>query len=126
MLFVGDDQHEWFSDDVQPSVAVFCGNEVANLAITEEEISKNLAAGRLIDPLGYHPAHDATYPVERDLALHIIGESIQEGFDVAACMAQPKDGTRLKNLGPAYAFVSRRNLRHRPRPGRKRDVQGKR
>src|SRR5687767_2834337 len=33
VLIVGDDQHEWFSEDVQPSFAVFCGDKVSNLAV---------------------------------------------------------------------------------------------
>ena len=119
VLIVGDDQHEWFSADVQPSFAVFCGSQVSNLAVTDAEMKKNIADGRLVDPLGYHPARDVSYPVQQELARHIIKHSMQEGFDVAACMAQPKDlheENRLKNLGHAYAFVYRRILRDKPIP----------
>ena len=116
VLIVGDDQHEWFSKDVQSSYAVYCGDEVENLAITPEEIEKHKAGGRLIDPLGYHPASDVRYPVARELALHIITQSIQSGFDVAACMTQPIGKERPVNLGHAYAFVYRRILRDRPIP----------
>src|SRR5690606_32433670 len=30
VVVIGDDQHEWFSEDVQPSLAIFCGDKVEN------------------------------------------------------------------------------------------------
>jgi hypothetical protein len=119
VLIVGDDQHEWFNEDAQPTFAVFCGDTVSNLAVTAAETTKNIKDGRLVDPLGYHPATDVSYPVETDLARHIISRSMHEGFDLTACMKQPKDAHeegRLANLGHAYAFVYRRILRDKPIP----------
>ena len=39
-----------------------------------------------------------------------------DGFDVAACMAQPSDEHGMKNLGHAYGFIYRRLLNDRPVP----------
>lgn len=118
VLIVGDDQHEWFSEDVQPSYAVFCGDIVESLATSEEEIAQHRAEGRLVDPLGYHPPSDARYPVARGLAEHVITSALGDGFDVTACMRQPKEhgSTRPINLGHAYGFIYRRILRDRPIP----------
>src|SRR6185503_2853953 len=33
IVVVGDDQHEWFFDDNQPSFSVFCADQVVNAAI---------------------------------------------------------------------------------------------
>src|SRR5260370_18431304 len=33
IVVVGDDQHEWFHEDIQPSFTVYCGGEVINAAI---------------------------------------------------------------------------------------------
>ncbi|HEY1979007.1 MAG TPA: hypothetical protein VGH13_02895 [Xanthobacteraceae bacterium] len=116
VLIIGDDQFEWFSEFVQPSFAVFCGKQVENLAMTDEEIRAHRADGRLIDPLGYHPPSNAIYPVAQSLAEHIISQAILEGFDVSACMRQPKADHGLINLGHAYGFVYRQLLRDRPIP----------
>jgi OH-DDVA oxygenase len=82
-------------------------------------MAKNIKDGRLVDPLGYHPPRDVSYPIETDLAHHIVSRSMHEGFDLTACMKQPKDAhedNRLINLGHAYAFVYRRILRDKQIP----------
>ncbi|HET7679199.1 MAG TPA: hypothetical protein VFK79_03580, partial [Xanthobacteraceae bacterium] len=33
IVVVGDDQHEWFYEDVQPSFTIYCGDGVINTAI---------------------------------------------------------------------------------------------
>jgi 3-O-methylgallate 3,4-dioxygenase len=111
IVIVGDDQHEWFTETVQPPFAIFSGDHVTNFAMSEREIASHRSDGRLIDPLGYHPASEVCYPVAAPLAKHIVRSTLQDGFDVAVSMKQP-----AVNLGHAYGFIYRRILRDHPIP----------
>lgn len=116
MLIVGDDQHEWFTAELQPTFGIYCGAQVINFAPTPEEIAHHTREGRGPSITGNHPPVDQPYPVAQPLAEHVIGQAMADGFDVAAIMAQPKDGDRTKNLGHAYGFIYRRLLRDRAVP----------
>lgn len=116
MLIVGDDQHEWFTAELQPTFGIYCGEQVVNFAPTPEEVAHHTREGRGPSIMGNHPPVDQPYPVAKALAEHIIGQAMADGFDVAAIMAQPKDGPATKNLGHAYGFIYRRLLRDRAVP----------
>ncbi len=116
MVVIGDDQHEWFTEELQPTFGVFCGGEVTNFAPTAEEMALHTREGRGAAVAGYHPPADQPYPIAKSLAEHMIAQSMQDGFDVAAVMAQPKHDHEIKNLGHAYGFIYRRLLNDRPLP----------
>src|SRR3546814_9267201 len=40
VVLVGDDQHEWFHSQVQPSFAIFNGKEVVNRKFDAEQIGR--------------------------------------------------------------------------------------
>jgi hypothetical protein len=117
LVIVGDDQHEWFMEDKQPSFAVYCGETVHNLAPTEAERQDKIGKGRGSDLYAYRPKTDQMYPVVRDLALAIHAQAIEDEFDIAACMEQPKnpDGS-LRTVGHAIGFIYRRLLDDRSIP----------
>jgi len=117
MVVVGDDQHEWFMEDKQPSFSVYCGDEIKNLTLTEDEKADKIARGRGSDLYAYRPLADQSYPVAKDLALHVHAQAVEDEFDVAACMQQPADpdGT-LRSVGHAIGFIYRRLLRDKPVP----------
>ena len=116
MLIVGDDQHEWFTAELQPTFGIFCGEQVINFAPTPEEVAHHTREGRGPSVSGNHPPVDQPYPVAKQLAERIIGQAMHDGFDVAALMAQPKEAQRMRNLGHAYGFIYRRLLRDRAVP----------
>ena len=58
LVIVGDDQHEWFRPEMQPTFGVFCGDEVMNLAPTEEEMERHIREGRGAAIAGMHPPQD--------------------------------------------------------------------
>lgn len=117
LVVVGDDQHEWFMEDKQPSFSVFCGDEIQNLTLSEEEKAEKISKGRGSDMYSYRPLSDQAYPVAKDLALQIHAQALEDEFDVAALMKQPTDpdGT-LRSVGHAIGFIYRRLLRDKPIP----------
>jgi aromatic ring-opening dioxygenase LigB subunit len=116
MVVIGDDQHEWFSEELQPTFGIFCGEQVINFAPTRDEMEHHMREGRGASVSGNHPPVDQPYPIAKDLAQRMIAQAMRDGFDVAAIMAQPKAGHERKNLGHAYGFIYRRLLRDRPVP----------
>ncbi|HEX4193575.1 MAG TPA: hypothetical protein VHY80_10770 [Stellaceae bacterium] len=116
MVVVGDDQHEWFTEELQPTFGIYCAGEVVNVAPTAAEIARHTREGRGASVTGYQPPTDQSYPIAKDLAEHMIAQAMQDGFDVAAIMAQPKRDGAIKNLGHAYGFIYRRLLKDRALP----------
>lgn len=116
IVIIGDDQHEWFTEELQPTFGIFCGDQVINFAPTREEIERHTREGRGASVSGNHPPIDQPYPIAQGLAKHIIAQAMRDGFDVAAIMAQPKNANETKNLGHAYGFIYRRLLKDQPVP----------
>jgi 3-O-methylgallate 3,4-dioxygenase len=115
IVVVGDDQHEWFFDDVQPSFTVYCGKDVINAAI-DPDIYKTKSPGIKLAMSASHPPDDQTYPVPTDLALTIIERAIVDEFDVASSAVQRADAKGPIGVGHAVGFIYRRILRDRPVP----------
>jgi hypothetical protein len=116
LLIIGDDQREWFTTEVQPTFGVYCSEQVVNVAPSPEKMAMHVREGRGFAVAGYHPKADQTYPVADDLARRIVGQAMQDGFDVAVSLAQPRDAHGTKSLGHAYGFIYRRLLRDRVLP----------
>jgi hypothetical protein len=115
VIVVGDDQHEWFFDDVQPSFTVYCGRDVINTKI-DPEIFKTKSPGIALAMSAAHPPEDQTYPVPQRLAELIIERAILDEFDVAASMKQRANERGVIGVGHAVGFVYRRILKDRPVP----------
>ncbi len=115
VVVVGDDQHEWFFDDIQPSFTVYCADQVINAAI-DPEIMKTKSPGIALAMSASHPPEDQTYPVPQDLAHAIIEQAIGDEFDVAISAKQPTDGRGVIGVGHAVGFIYRRILKDRPVP----------
>jgi aromatic ring-opening dioxygenase LigB subunit len=116
LIIIGDDQHEWFTTELQPTFGVYCGEQVTNFAPSADEVARHTREGRGPSIAGNHPPIDQTYPIAQALAEQIIAQAMTDGFDIAAIMAQPKDRDGTKNLGHAYGFIYRRLLRDRAVP----------
>ncbi len=115
LIVVGDDQHEWFKDDIQPSFTVYCGDQVVNTAL-DQELYKTKSPGIQVAMRSYYPDQDNVYPVPRGLAEAIIEGTIADEFDVAASMVQRSGPRGTIGIGHAVGFVCRRILRDRPMP----------
>lgn len=115
VVVVGDDQHEWFFDDIQPSFTVYCADQVINVGLDEERI-KAKSPGIQAAMRGYFPDEDHVYPVPADLAEAIIRHAIADEFDVAVSAEQRKGPRGTIGIGHAVAFVYRRILKDKPVP----------
>ncbi len=115
VVVVGDDQHEWFFDDVQPSFTVYCADQVVNAAI-DPEIMKTKSPGIALAMSASHPPEDQTYPVSAGLARAIVEQAIADEFDVAISAKQRANERGTIGVGHAVGFIYRRILRDRPVP----------
>ena len=116
IVLVGDDQHEWFHADNQPSFSVYCGDQVINTALDEKKRA-TIDPGLAISMAANHPPVDHTYPVPSELARAIIAQCIEDEFDVATSAEQPRDAKGAPvGIGHAVGFIYRRILRDRPVP----------
>lgn len=115
VVVVGDDQHEWFFDDVQPSFTVYCADQVINSAI-DPEILKTKSPGIALAMSASHPPADQVYPVPKDLAVAIVERTIADEFDVAISAKQRANERGPIGVGHAVGFVYRRILKDRPIP----------
>jgi 3-O-methylgallate 3,4-dioxygenase len=115
VVLVGDDQHEWFYDDIQPSFTVFCADQVINTAIDQEKY-KTKSPGIQFAMSASQPPEDHVYPVPSELAHAIIEQAINDEFDVAASMKQRANARGTIGVGHAVGFIYRRILKDRPVP----------
>jgi hypothetical protein len=115
VVVVGDDQHEWFFDDIQPTFSIFCADQLVNAAI-DPEIFKTKSPGIQLAMSASHPPEDHTYPVPADLARAIIDQAINDEFDVSVSAKQRSDTRGVIGVGHAVGFIYRRILKDRPIP----------
>ena len=115
IVLIGDDQHEWFKPELQPSFAVFHGETVLNTAFDGAE-AKTVEPGRAEVMRDRHPPQDQHYPVDTALAHWIIDRLIADEFDVASLAHEPRNAAGPIGVGHAVQFIYRRILRDRPVP----------
>ena len=89
LVIVGDDHHEWFLNDIQPTFSIFHGKQVFNRALTKAEEETKIANGGGYAMKIYYPQKDEIYPCPSDLAAHMVNHAVQNDFDVAALGEQP-------------------------------------
>ncbi|HZT63228.1 MAG TPA: protocatechuate 3,4-dioxygenase [Burkholderiales bacterium] len=104
LVIVGDDQHELFKDQHMPSIGIYYGESIRNVAranakrFSWPEEWYNRAQMRR-----YEDDADADYPCHKALALRLIEGLVEREFDIAA-VAGLADG---QNEGHAYSFIHR-------------------
>jgi hypothetical protein len=103
LIVCGDDQNELFSKNLQPSLAIYHGQDVLNgkkRDLPPDAWFKIAQNGRLEDVEGVR------LPVDKLLAEHFIDGLLDRDFDVAA-MAGTDPG---KYIGHAYSFIHKKYL----------------
>jgi hypothetical protein len=100
LIIVGDDQHELFDDSNMPAMGIFYGETLRNakrLPVAENDWF------RFAQSLRQEPDADIQYPVDADLALHLIHELRNQRFDIAAA----KTLRPSQFEGHAFSYVHR-------------------
>jgi len=110
LVIVGNDQREYFGEDLTPSITVYRGAEIHNARETHEP-----APGLNIAEPGNAPEQSITYPGEPALADHILQCLADEGFDPAQSNSRPKGATR-PGIPHAYGFIYHSILGDSPPP----------
>jgi len=106
VIVVGDDQKEVYHEDNMPSVLVYRGKTIPNMP---NRTSRPPAPGAVPRPPWaqrasaryYEEKETRHYPVDAELAAHLIGALIDREFDIASANALP-DG---EGEGHAFGFV---------------------
>jgi Catalytic LigB subunit of aromatic ring-opening dioxygenase len=99
LVIVGNDQREYFGEDLTPSITVYRGAEIFNARETHEP-----APGLNIAEPGNAPEQGTTYRGATDLADHILRCLSDAGFDPAQSNSRPKGATR-PGIPHAYGFI---------------------
>ena len=102
LVIIGDDHHEWFLNDIQPTFSIFHGKQVFNRALTKAEEETKIANGGGYAMKIYYPQKDEIYPCPTDLATHMVNHTVQNDFDITALGEQPG---RQWRAAPARAFL---------------------
>jgi 3-O-methylgallate 3,4-dioxygenase len=109
-VIIGDDQEEAFLDDNMPAFCVYWGDTMDNVPMSKEAEAK-LPPGLAVANWGHHPPETATYPGQPELALHMIHNFMEDGFDVAHSKRIPAGRHGSHSIPHAYGFIHRRIMK---------------
>ena len=110
VVIVGNDQREFFGEDLTPSITVYRGETIENVQFLHETSpGLNVAEG------GNAPVEGATYPGAPQLADHILESLAGDGFDPAQSSSMPRGSSR-HGIPHAYGFLYHSILADAPPP----------
>lgn len=108
VVVVGDDQAELFTKDSMPAIAIYWGEEIADIPRDMTDVPESRAAAMWAK----HAQVREEYPVATPLATYIVQDLVAKGFDVAQLKKQPEN----RSLGHAFTFVRLRLMGDRVIP----------
>ena len=115
-VILGNDQHEVFLEDVQPTFTIYHGESFYNLPLTEAQ-KKLLPPGIEESEWSYRPNSYTEYEGGPHLAGTIFEQAMEDGFDVAASKEWPtRDNHRHVGTPHAFSFILRRIMRDKTVP----------
>lgn len=103
LIVVGDDQKELYGDDNMPAILLYRGKTIRNVPLREHpgpEWARQASARY------FEPEHAREYPVDAELAGHLIDSLIEQEFDLACADRLPEGSGE----GHAFGFVHNRLL----------------
>lgn len=110
VVIVGNDQREFFDEDLTPAVTVFRGAEIKNVQHLHES-----SPGLNIAEVGNAPREGAIYPGAPELADHILKSLCEQDFDLAQSSSIPQSSKR-HGIPHAYGFLYHSILGDQPPP----------
>jgi hypothetical protein len=109
LIVCGDDQYELFMDDHMPSIAIYYGDSMINVARPETPVSDWYKHAQLQRA---EPGAPVIYPCDGPLALHLIRALCDQSFDISSVKSIPPS----EGEGHAYSFIHHRYLHGQPVP----------
>jgi catalytic LigB subunit of aromatic ring-opening dioxygenase len=110
VVIVGNDQREFFTEELTPSITVYRGKEIRNVQHHHDESS-----GLNVAEVGNAPEESATYPGDPELADHILRALAGENFDLAQSNTTPQNAIR-HGIPHAFGFLYHSILGDAPPP----------
>ena len=110
VVIVGNDQREFFTEELTPSITVYRGKDIRNVQQHHEESS-----GLNIAEVGNAPEESATYPGAPELADHILRALGDDDFDLAQSSTTPQNAIR-HGIPHAFGFLYHSILGDTPPP----------
>ncbi|MGO8918517.1 MAG: hypothetical protein ACLQJR_21665 [Stellaceae bacterium] len=103
LIVIGDDQKELYHDDNLPSLLIYRGASIRNVAGTR---ASGPDWARRASARYYEPSGQRDYPVDAALADHLVAALVEREFDVASANSLPEG----QGEGHAFGFVHQRLL----------------
>jgi hypothetical protein len=103
LIVVGDDQKELYDDDNMPAILLYRGRTIRNVPLREHP---GPDWARRASAKYFEPEQPREYPVNAELASHLIDSLIEQEFDLS-CAERIADGY---GEGHAFGFVHNRLL----------------
>jgi hypothetical protein len=103
LIVCGDDQYELFMDDNMPSIAIYYGDSMINVARPETPVADWYKHAQLQRA---EPGAAVNYPCDGKLALHLIRSLCDQSFDISSVKTIPPS----EGEGHAYSFIHHRYL----------------
>lgn len=110
VVMVGNDQREFFTEELTPSITIYNGKEIINVQHLHES-----SPGLNIAEVGNAPEKGANYRGAPELANHILRSLEDEKFDLAQCSTTPANGIR-GGIPHAFGFLYHSLLGDAPPP----------
>ena len=104
LIVIGDDHKEIYHDDNMPALVVYYGKTIRNVPLND---FSGPDWARRATARYYEEKVPKKYPVQSDLALHLINSLIDQEFDPVASDSLPEG----KGEGHAFAFVRKRLMK---------------
>jgi hypothetical protein len=115
VILVGNDQKEVFLDDLTPAIAVFSGEHIRNVPLTEAQRMR-LPPGIKEAEDGHCPPGGAVYPGAPAHALLLAELLTDGGFDISMSARLPAGDGRQAGIPHAFGFAYCRILENDPPP----------
>lgn len=109
LVIVTDDQREMFGRDLQPSLGIYVGDQVAHLPLSEEQIA-HLPPSIAVAHTGFTPREPVLWPCAGDLARHIVA-AVRDRFDLAISEELPAGTHGNHSVPHGYGFIFQTVLR---------------
>ncbi len=109
IVIIGDDQKDWFQDDIQPAFTIYYGETVFGKGFGAAE-EKQILPAFIPVRRTYRPSRDREYMIDHELALHMITCATDDEFDVTTSAKPPTGDDGPIGIGHAFGFVNQRLL----------------